>query len=45
MFEYLVMPFRLVNAPETFQRYINHVLKGKLDQGATAYMDDIFIMS
>jgi Reverse transcriptase (RNA-dependent DNA polymerase) len=44
-FEYLVMPFGLVNAPGTFQRYVNHVLEGKLDQGATAYMDDIFMIS
>ena len=43
-FEYLVMPFGLVNAPGTFQRYANQVLKEELDQGSTIYMDDIFIM-
>ena len=43
-FEYLVMSFGLVNVPETFQRYVNQVLKKELDQESTIYMDDIFIM-
>ena len=42
-FEYLVMPFGLTNAPVTFQKYINWVLKEKLDQERVAYVDDILV--
>lgn len=41
LFEWLVTPFGLVNAPATFQRYINENLREHLDQDATAYMDDV----
>lgn len=41
LFEWLVTPFGLVNAPATFQRYINDQLRDHLDRDATAYMDDI----
>ena len=41
LFEWLVTPFGLVNAPATFQRYINEQLREHLDLDATAYMDDI----
>jgi hypothetical protein len=27
LFEYLVMPFRLINAPVIFQRIINYILR------------------
>ena len=43
-FEYLVMSFELVNAPGTFQRFANHVLREELDQGTMVYMDDIFVI-
>lgn len=41
LFEWLVTPFGLVNAPATFQRYINDQLREHLDIDATAYIDDI----
>ena len=41
LFEWLVTPFGLVNAPATFQRYINEQLREHLDLNATAYMDDV----
>jgi len=37
------MPFRLTNAPSTFQDMMNHVLSDVLDVGVLAYMDDILI--
>ncbi|KAI0992990.1 hypothetical protein K3495_g15194, partial [Podosphaera aphanis] len=41
LFEWLVTPFGLVNAPASFQRYINEQLREHLDLDATAYVDDI----
>ena len=45
LFEPLVLPFGLSNGPASFQSYINHALRGLLDQFCTAYMDDILIYS
>ncbi|RAL60401.1 hypothetical protein DID88_000176 [Monilinia fructigena] len=45
LFESLVMPFGLCNAPASFQNYINHVLFDLLDKNCTAYLDDILIYS
>ena len=42
-FEYQVMPFRLSNAPASFQGYINKILAEKLDIFVIVYLDDIFI--
>jgi hypothetical protein len=39
------MPFRLCNAPGTFQIYINKALRQYLDDFCTAYFDDILIYS
>lgn len=45
LFEYLVMPFGLVNAPATFQAFINTTLHDILDIFTSAYIDDILIFS
>ncbi len=37
------MFFRLINAPVTFQTYINKALKGLLDIMCVAYIDNICI--
>ncbi len=42
-FEYQVMPFRLTNAPATFQSYINKILVKKLDVLVIIYLDEILI--
>lgn len=44
-FEYLVLPFGLVNAPATFQTYINNALAGLVDTICIVYLDDILIFS
>lgn len=43
LYEYLVMPFGLKNATQTFQRYIDSVFRG-LDF-VFVYIDDILVMS
>ncbi len=43
LFEYLVMPFELTNAPAMFQQYINDVLQEFLDLFVVCYLDDIMI--
>jgi hypothetical protein len=45
LFESLVMPFSLTNAPTSFQHFINDVLRPYLDVFVTAYLDDILIYS
>ena len=45
LYEYLVMPFGLCNAPATFQAFINDVLREYLDIFCTAYLDDILVYS
>ena len=44
-FKYLVIPFRLCNAPGTFQSYINNFLREYLDVFYTAYLDNILVYS
>jgi hypothetical protein len=45
LYEYLVMPFGLCNAPFTFQSMINGIFHDFLDEGVIAYLDDILIYS
>jgi len=45
LYEYLMMPFGLANAPAMFQNMINEVLRDLIDQRVVAYMDDILIYS
>ena len=44
-FEFLVMPMGLTNAPAAFQAYINHALRGLVDDFCIVYLDDILIFS
>ena len=39
------MPFGLVNAPATFQGMINNIFRDMLDQGMSAFMDDLIMWS
>ena len=39
------MPFSLLNAPSSFQNYINDTLKEYLNEFYTVYLDDILIYS
>jgi hypothetical protein len=45
LYEYLVMPFGLANAPAVWQRFINNILREGFDVFCTAYLDDILIYS
>ncbi len=42
-FEYVVMPFNLINAHVVFQHMRNDVFHGYLDDFVVCYIDDIFI--
>jgi len=42
-FKYLIMPFRLINALVTFQRYIYRALASLLDDFYVVYLDNILI--
>ena len=41
----MIMPFRLTNAPATFQELINDTLREYLGKFVVAYLDDILIFS
>ena len=44
-FEFLRMPFGLKNAPATFQRVIDNVLRGLNNEICLVYLDDIIVFS
>lgn len=44
-YEFIRMPFGLKNAPSTFQRLMNSILREQINKTCVVYMDDILVFS
>jgi len=44
LYEFVVMPFGLYNAPAAFQRLMGRVLKGLVNDKCMVYLNDILVM-
>ena len=42
-YEFVVMPFRLTNAPKVFINFMNWVLRPMLDRSVIVFIDDILV--
>lgn len=45
LYEYIVVPLRLTNAPDSFQYFMNDAMQSYLDKFVFVYLDDLIIYS